>query len=611
MNNNRIILALLLISITTCIQIFGYAQDINETTTNVPTINYIFESIVVPGIDFLEVTATNDHGHYAGNTMTPDGTKPIAFTIINGEFTTYDVPDSLKTVVYALNNAGQAVGFYTDQDQIDHGILIHNGEITIVDFPDATHTQPFGISEDGQVIGDVVDEAGNIYGYIGDEQFEVPSAMTTFADDINAAGVLVGSYVDGDGKYHGFTRQPDGSFTDINLPGDPNLEYIFVNAINDAGIILFRAQAVDDIARVYVLYPNSVPLEFQFPGGLETVARDIDVNNQIVGYYDLPDGRRQSFIARPSSQTDAEHYQNTFYTNLNKGLNLVSLPLRTPYPMTAKSLVGLTGATVVIALDAANQRFIGWTPSSPNDGFAIEGGQAYIVNVPKQRHVLYTGAYWENQTDIGAAPIPTRNIPQHQHWAFVVSGLLKPSQNYDGYQVTVRNLRTNARMTTRVQDNYFVAATADLNYRRVVQVGDTLELTVTDIDGNVASERLKFTVTPDSLANAHLTVHLDRIGTPKQNLLLQNYPNPFNPETWIPYHLVEASSVSISIYSTTGDIIRTLSLGYKSAGFYHNPGRAAYWDGKNTSGESVASGIYFYQLTTESFQQTRRMIILK
>ena len=114
-----------------------------------------------------------------------------------------------------------------------------------------------------------------------------------------------------------------------------------------------------------------------------------------------------------------------------------------------------------------------------------------------------------------------------------------------------------------------------------------------------------------NLAHAVLNVALDGIGTPRQSLLLQNYPNPFNPETWIPYQLSEDSLVSVSIYDTAGKLIRTLSLGFQSAGFYNSRGRTAYWDGRNELGESVASGLYFYLLTAGEFTATRRMLILK
>ena len=102
-----------------------------------------------------------------------------------------------------------------------------------------------------------------------------------------------------------------------------------------------------------------------------------------------------------------------------------------------------------------------------------------------------------------------------------------------------------------------------------------------------------------------------RLSMPKKNALLPNYPNPFNPETWIPYQLSEDTLVSVSIYDTTGELVRTLSLGFQSAGFYNSRGRAAYWDGRNELGEPVASGVYFYTLTAGDFSATRKMLIRK
>ena len=63
-------------------------------------------------------------------------------------------------------------------------------------------------------------------------------------------------------------------------------------------------------------------------------------------------------------------------------------------------------------------------------------------------------------------------------------------------------------MKTQVNNNYFAAATADISYRSVVQVGDTLEVTVTDTNGNVASEKFSFRVTPDNLLNAVLSCYI-------------------------------------------------------------------------------------------------------
>ena len=98
---------------------------------------------------------------------------------------------------------------------------------------------------------------------------------------------------------------------------------------------------------------------------------------------------------------------------------------------------------------------------------------------------------------------------------------------------------------------------------------------------------------------------------PKKTALLANYPNPFNPETWIPYQLAEPATVRISIHSTDGKLVRTLELGQLPADVYKHKSRAAYWDGRNEMGESVASGVYFYTLTADNFTATGKMFIRK
>ncbi|RKU07430.1 hypothetical protein C6501_17675 [Candidatus Poribacteria bacterium] len=99
---------------------------------------------------------------------------------------------------------------------------------------------------------------------------------------------------------------------------------------------------------------------------------------------------------------------------------------------------------------------------------------------------------------------------------------------------------------------------------------------------------------------------------PETTTLLPNYPNPFNPETWIPYHLANASDVQITIYDMGGSIVRTLSLGHRAAGYYTDRDRAAYWDGRNGLGERTASGIYFYQLQADNdVSQMRKLVIVK
>ena len=98
---------------------------------------------------------------------------------------------------------------------------------------------------------------------------------------------------------------------------------------------------------------------------------------------------------------------------------------------------------------------------------------------------------------------------------------------------------------------------------------------------------------------------------PDKTQLLANYPNPFNPETWIPYHLANASNVHITIYNTRGTVVQRLELGHQREGYYTSRSRAAYWDGTNNVGERVASGLYFYQLQADNVSLLRKMVILK
>ena len=98
---------------------------------------------------------------------------------------------------------------------------------------------------------------------------------------------------------------------------------------------------------------------------------------------------------------------------------------------------------------------------------------------------------------------------------------------------------------------------------------------------------------------------------PENTALFPNYPNPFNPETWIPYQLAAPADVTLHIYAANGVLVRALALGQLPAGIYQSRSRAAYWDGKNELGEPVASGIYFYTLSTNDFTATRKMLTVK
>ena len=93
---------------------------------------------------------------------------------------------------------------------------------------------------------------------------------------------------------------------------------------------------------------------------------------------------------------------------------------------------------------------------------------------------------------------------------------------------------------------------------------------------------------------------------PEEFALAQNFPNPFNASTTIVFQLGLASQVELSIYSTSGQRVRTLVSGSLPAGHHR-----LQWDGRNERGEPVASGAYLYQLLAGDFVATRQLVLLK
>ena len=99
-----------------------------------------------------------------------------------------------------------------------------------------------------------------------------------------------------------------------------------------------------------------------------------------------------------------------FDVTLEPGLNMISIPLMPAEPYTAKSLVEMLDATVIIQLDAAKQRFVAYTVADEGDGFGIVGDKGYIVNTPAGGMVKFTGDAWDNQPE--PAPMPDEPVAE-------------------------------------------------------------------------------------------------------------------------------------------------------------------------------------------------------
>ena len=94
--------------------------------------------------------------------------------------------------------------------------------------------------------------------------------------------------------------------------------------------------------------------------------------------------------------------------------------------------------------------------------------------------------------------------------------------------------------------------------------------------------------------------------TPAYAVLDANYPNPFNPETTIRFHLPRDGRVELKVYDLAGQQVAALVDGQLGAG-----PRTVTWDGRSDAGQALASGTYFYRLTTDDGTTARKMTLLK
>jgi probable HAF family extracellular repeat protein len=205
-----------------------------------------------------------------------------------------------------INNKGQMVGYFTDEDGVVHGFLRQkDGEYETIDFPGAASTSVSQITDAGTMVGLYEDVAGDpltSHGFIlkdGESTaFDLPGAIATSLGGINDAEQMSGTYVDQTGGIHGFFLDGD-QVTDIDPP-DANVT--LVSKMNE------EAQVVGFFSDVDVTLPLTTVSGFVWdqgeytrldvPDGApgSTVALGINSAERVVGGYLSQDQRSLGFL---------------------------------------------------------------------------------------------------------------------------------------------------------------------------------------------------------------------------------------------------------------------------------------------------------------------------
>ena len=160
------------------------------------------------------------------------------------------------------------------------------------------------------------------------------------------------------------------------------------------------------------------------------------------------------------------------------------------------------------------------------------------------------------------------------------------------------------------QGNYQVNGLPPGNY--VLQV--TKEGFSSLFNGNVSVLEQAVPIELNGMVNINFTLPAigstpvsdeDKSSLPKSVTLLGNYPNPFNPETMITFSIPEMMDVTLKVYNISGELVKVLADGPVSFGMHR-----VTWDGRNSAGQLVTSGLYFYRLSSPKGVYVGKMVLV-
>jgi uncharacterized membrane protein len=311
-----------------CVLVAGLAESpATRAGAAVPT------TVDFPGSDRTRIYGINKGGDIVGTYEVSDPAVVVhshGFLLANGHFTTIDFPGGFGTEAYGINAAGEIVGVYWDNQGAyrgRHGFLLSGGRFVRIDAPHAVVTRALGINDRGQIAGVyTVREQSGIPGseapsllfrllgqpYPYDYEYghgfvyvnghfaivDFPGAARgeqTIASAINAAGQVVGTYIDRSyTSRHGFLLTKR-DYINVDVPG-PRQTY--PTGVNTAGQVVghlsYTTGFLWDQGRVTVLDFTDV-----VPGATHTMPCGINDGGQIVGYYSTTLSHDHGFMLSP------------------------------------------------------------------------------------------------------------------------------------------------------------------------------------------------------------------------------------------------------------------------------------------------------------------------
>ena len=315
-----------------------------------------------------------------------------------------------------------------------------------------------------------------------------------------------------------------------------------------------------------------------------------------------------------SHSGSVEHVSFDLITTAGTDINHIGIPLNQSDLTTAEELAqDITDCSVVYTWDIPGQGTIGHPTGLPFNNFDVTPGSPYYVNVtsnstwPAENAASPSLAKKEQPFELSSTRPSGAGIPH------LVYGEYKLDDVTGDRNITLRSwisgheedILTETHVGAGFDENYWWVGVS--NFENTWEPGDVVytELLVNGGEFSGTQQTMLTTEGADRCDEIVISYTPERV-LPTRYALFRNYPNPFNPETHIRYELPEESNVRLDVYDVTGSLVRTLMNKQQSAGRYE-----VIWNGRNTQGNKVVSGLYFYKMTTPAFTHVQKMMLVK
>jgi len=354
---------------------------------------------------------------------------------------------------------------------------------------------------------------------------------------------------------------------------------------------------VDTVSSGTLVYIQAVASQYASPGDTTALTfAQCQFNSGILSVQ-IQDGvlRIVSMLGDVSGNGEASAYDASLV--LQEVVGRITLP-DSNWPAFTVATADVTGNGMISSLDAS---WILRYAVGLADAFPVESAEVVEKGVASERTIAL-GPVEERTEGCFSIPILIDEMEG------VVAGemvLRFEGTGGDGGNVGVRSteLTSDYLFAHNVQDGSikvsFAGAKSSIGY------GPVLEVMFDEWDTELLSSLRLNRV---SLNEGRIPVRIigREVETPKAHRLSQNYPNPFNPQTTIPYDVPKTGAVCLSIHTLTGQQIRTLVDGERSAGSF-----SVVWDGRDDAGRDVASGVYLCRMEAREYRSVRKMILMR